>query len=120
MQLIEAIYVLLSLCIILLILSVLYLDQKKIVSAFLVFTISISFFLIPGLFSFLGMFFLILFLFSNNKENKIDHLVFSFIFFAIGSIEFMKNYSLEKLVSLFLVILFLIFIIFLFFKKIRS
>ena len=117
MQLIEAIYVLLSLCVILLILSVLYLNQKKIVSAFLVFIISISFFLIPGLLSFFGMFFLILFLFSNNKENKIDHLVFSFIFFAIGSIEFMKNYSLEILIPLLLVSLFFIF---LFFKKMRS
>ncbi len=91
MQLIETLYVFLISLIGILFLDVLYLKQKKFLGFLLVFIISIAFFLIPGLFSFLGTIFLWLFLFSNKKSSKIDHLVFSFLFFVVGSIEFLKN-----------------------------
>tara|TARA_Y100000996_G_scaffold348228_1_gene286747 strand:- start:343 stop:714 length:372 start_codon:yes stop_codon:yes gene_type:complete len=95
-------YIFLTLCIPLLAYITFFLTQRKIISNLLVFVISISFFLLPGLFSFLGFLFLVLSNLCKEKITKIDHLLFSFIFFAIGSIEFVKNYEFKELITIFL------------------
>lgn len=117
MQFYEILYTLLILCIPMLFINIQYLNQKKSIIIFFTIIISISFFLIPGIFSFLGFIFIIFFLLTNSRTSKIDHLLFSFIFFSIGSIEFFKNYSFNEYILIFLSVPFYTFIVFLVKKK---